>query len=37
MDKARPIITAITVEKLTQTEAARRYGLSQKGLTPSSR
>jgi hypothetical protein len=37
MNKARLIITAITIEKLTQTEAARRYGLSQRGLTPSSR
>lgn len=29
MNKARLIITAITVEKLTQTEVARRYGVTQ--------
>jgi len=29
MNKARLIITAITIEKLTQNEVARRYGVSQ--------
>ena len=29
MNKARLIITAINIEKLTQTEAARRYGVTQ--------
>ena len=29
MNKARLIITAINVEKITQAEAVRRYGVSQ--------
>jgi|AntAceMinimDraft_5_1070358.scaffolds.fasta_scaffold277456_1 DNA-directed RNA polymerase specialized sigma subunit len=29
MDTARLIITAITIEKLTQKEVAQQYGLSQ--------